>query len=367
MSSSCTAGVEKETKKINTLNALASGDYETRSAQLPLVSLQFGSKLYLSAMLDSGAQVSCVTKDTVRSMLSESNRDIKMRGTARQLNHAGEAALQVLGEAVIRFELSGKEFTWTFLVVAGLSHKIILGEDFIETHVQARHVQSKTVEFTDGTFIPFFKKNMEVRSSHVHVLGTHVIPPFTSKLVPIITRKHIPRGNVSAMFVPHPTRMRTRALNYEIVNINNRVANVLFDNFTDTEVRVNPIQMGTIIEIRDLEVMTLSEYQAKRDAGELMTGMTPDRSIFPMTGSQRRENRRDPDLSTKCASGPDHPASVSHMHEQKPHGGRRGTEEKSKKDPDSKSTPPTSPAFSSLPPGFLLEENLTEDQKKTAT
>lgn len=171
-------------------------------------------------MLDSGAMVSCISKTMVKRMLLENKQDVRLRGTALTLHHAGNNPLKVLGEAVLKFKLSGKPFTWTFLVVAGLSHEIILGEDFQEKLIRSRHVYNHTLEFADGSVIPYFKRDMDVRTSYVHVMGTHTIAPYTSKFIPIISRKHIPNGNISAIFIPKQSNARTRMLNYEMVDIN---------------------------------------------------------------------------------------------------------------------------------------------------
>lgn len=177
---------------------LPSSALASKHARLPLVSFNYAFILFLNAMLDSGAMTSCMSKETARRLRAQFPQHCILMKTTRTLRHAGSDPLTVICVARVTFQLSGKEFTWSFLVVDGLSSDIILGEDFHKAHIRSRHIQTNTLELLDGTHIPVYANTDEIRESYLKILGSHVVPPRTSVRISVHARKHIPHGNMTA-------------------------------------------------------------------------------------------------------------------------------------------------------------------------
>ena len=284
------------------------------SVDLPHVSLQFSNNLYISSMLDSGAMISCINKNVLNKFLLIDPSCVQIhRGRTEYLRSAGSHAMKVEGEAKVTFSLSGKKFTHTFMVVAGLSHKIILGEDFLKSHIRCKDYESNTLIFKDGKIIPFYRKNTDSQNSHVHIHGMYTIPARMVKRIPIITRKHIGTYDFNAIFIPKKQSLTHRPLNCEVVQVNNRMAYINYENHTDKPIILRSIHVGSIIEIRDPIIMTLEEFQ--------------------------NSNHTTEHLSSSSAKSVNHVSSTSSMNNK------------------------SSDGSTSLPPGFKIENSLTPLQQ----
>lgn len=112
----------------------------------------------MNAMLDTGAELSCIDKSALNVLLKASaGRDIKLTPSTHSLCSAHGQPMQVIGDATITFSLSGVPFTWTFVVVAGLAHRIIIGNDFLSQYVKFLHFETNTAKLKTGASFPIYK------------------------------------------------------------------------------------------------------------------------------------------------------------------------------------------------------------------
>ena len=323
-------------------------------AYTPLVSFNFAHIIFLHAMLDSGAMTSCLSLATANLFRSKYKKHIQVRSTTRTIRHAGNGPLRVIGEALVTFQLSGKEITWIFLLVDGLSREVILGEDFSKAHIKSRHISTNQIELQDGTFIPTYEsangKTADAHSSLVRILGTHTIPTRTSMMIPIITRKHIPHGHMMAIFVPSISYSKARLVSAEIINLQNRVGHILVDNFSQNPYTITPKTIGAVYEIQELKALTIQEYAEMRDKGAIDSSKT---RAFPqpLSGKQRRALNREPPSENISALSNEQPNSVP-------------TPSPPTKPENSAASDSPTTEKSTLPPCFSIEEKLTPEQKK---
>ena len=331
--------------------------------------LQF-ENLYFPCMLDTGAEVSCISKEKAIELLrhAEGNADrIQILSTSRRCTAANNQAMSVNKEVKMKFSIANVEFTFNLLVVDGLSCPILLGSDFIRKNIE--NVNNKlnvlTLAKEDGAVrVPFFYgKDMSIFTSHVRVTDTHVIPPRTAKLIRIEARTHIPLASMSVIFLP-VTKRKGRAyrpVGPEIVTLHDRVGHILYENHSTQEVTVKPHAIGIIYELRDTHVMTMSQMQELRAKAEKEeTASMPKRE---QTTAEKKGSNASPDSPfEKRARRTDHSSRVvtsAALRVDAAADGDRG----GKKNPPSA----TAEATSGLPPGFQVLSTLTSEQQKCVT
>jgi transposase InsO family protein len=179
-----------------------------------------------------------------------------------------DAHFSVQCEIDLNFALHGVDYTHTFVVVAGLTHYILLGFDFKRLYVtRMDHVAHQLVLRTkDGTSytVPFFiGTDSDELTSLVRVVGEHTIPPHTAKLIPVQTRKHIPNCQIEGIFIPQRYQnQKYRLTGAEILRIRNHSGLIRFENPTDEPLIVRSVNIGHFTEIRYLHGATFEQTMA---------------------------------------------------------------------------------------------------------
>lgn len=310
-------------------------------------------------MLDTGAEMSCVRKEKAKQLLSfaKGNKDIAhLVHTKRTCRAANGSSMPITADLVLTFTIADTKYTVNFAVVDGLSQEMLIGDDFMRQNITLFNNKDSYLLLQDGTKVPFYRKRAtETHTAHVGVLGNHTVPAGKSIMIPVQAAKNFPEAHVTAIFVPKVTKSkRMKPTGLEIVTVNNRVANIMFENHTDVDIQLTPHAIGAIVEIKDTQISTLAELQMASSAKAKEEGnRSKDETHI------QRERRNAPQLSPhKRAEKTDHLRSViNSVHtEQMVTANDRST--------NKKSTPSTAAAAQThLPTGFEVLKALTPAQQ----
>lgn len=224
--------------------------------------------MLLPVMVDTGAERSCISKEKAKELLhkmgNENKTIMSFIRKPDQLRAANGTYMESPGLVKMQFNFAGTEYTWQFQIVAGLSHPVILGYDFMQKHIVNMNNIKKTFMLDDGSVIPYFiGKDIEPSQSYVHIVGKHIIPPATAKLIPIAARKHITSARITAVFVPKQANSRLKPMGLELVTMDNRTTHILYENHTQKSIHLDSMSIGTILEVHDTQIMTIQNHAQK--------------------------------------------------------------------------------------------------------
>lgn len=290
-------------------------------------------------MLDTGAEVSCVNSETLNSMLhTGGNKTIKLHPTTRELRSAQHVPMQVTCDAEISFSLNGVPFTWTFAVVVGLQHQVIIGNDFITSYVKYFSIEHQTVKLKSGDSVPFYTLGAVLRESNIYSIETHVIQPRTSKFIFVCARNHLPIGNLTGIF--EPNKSRANFCNAEIITLTDRLSKIYVENSNNHPITITGgSSMGQITEIREASICTFAYFLSQQENNSARTASAH-------ASSKNASSTHTPSAHAPSAQIP--PAHTSYAH-------TYNINENAKI--------PAS-LINQLPPGFTIESHLTPYQQR---
>ena len=342
-------------------------------AGLKYVSFEYATACVKSALVDGGAQASCILKTELKQLLSADNTKISMMRRHHALSGASGASLKACGTARIQFKLSGIKFSHDFVVCENLNHGILLGEDFLIAELNNVNYQRKTLVLKNGKHVPFWRRGDAVVSAVVSATSKVRIPPHTSKLVQVQARNFV-HGHTTAIFTPK--EVKERQFGAQIVELDDGQTQILCENRNPWEITVYPVELGTLTELRGASIYTVQEFQRECNAGNVEGKVVTDGIALPVTGGARRALRRaaaaqrgahDPTVNTlshKSTDRTDHPEGVLAQANSSLGQPQSVSEKVDSTGPNSDQKTDARVKGTALPPGFQLEENLTPDQKR---
>lgn len=111
---------------------------EDQSKQLvqtgPFVTATFNN-LQLKCLIDTGAQVSAMNKETYERIKQENIKiEIQLVENLQLIGAFSKKATKILFKTEVEFKINNAMFKQEILVVEKLIHEIVFGEDFLYTH-----------------------------------------------------------------------------------------------------------------------------------------------------------------------------------------------------------------------------------------
>lgn len=228
-------------------------------------------------MIDTGAMITLLNKEIAVKLLSENEigKFVISPPKNATLRSANGEEIFIDYQLTFSFILGDTEFTYTFLVVAGLASDIILGLDFIRAFFKCIDFEHNTLPLRNSmhTAIPIFQSYSDPFESNVHIVGNHTIPAKTARYIPILARRHITPHAFTATFTPN-AQHASNITGAQLIQVKHRLSHILYENRTEDDVELQgTTQLGVIQELRQGKLHTLEYY---------LNHLAVSNSVFPI-------------------------------------------------------------------------------------
>ena len=148
------------------------------------------------ALLDTGADISCISADLAQNLITQ--KVVKMQPSSlAMIRGVGGQTTRVRGSLDVPLKIAGLTIPQPFIVVDTLTHPLILGVDFLQSHQASLNFATRDLLLYNGlTSVPLIQEHV---SYPVHLLrttevtlpvsisccheGTGIIEPLKSLLV----------------------------------------------------------------------------------------------------------------------------------------------------------------------------------------
>ena len=134
------------------------------------------------ALLDTGADISCISADLAQNLINQNVVKLQPSSLA-MIRGVGGQTTRVLGSLDVPLKITGLTIPQSFIVVDTLTHPLILGVDFLQSHQASLNFATRDLLLYNGlTSVPLIQ---EQEMYPVHLLRTTIIPSRTEVTLPV--------------------------------------------------------------------------------------------------------------------------------------------------------------------------------------
>ena len=94
------------------------------------------------ALLDTGSQISILREDCLHLLQNKTKEHISVKSVNKK-------SLYILGMGLLDFGINDQKFQQKVVVVRDVKYKLLLGMDFIQSHIKSLDIQNGSIEFKD--------------------------------------------------------------------------------------------------------------------------------------------------------------------------------------------------------------------------